>query len=136
MAIAIGRSDADRLIGVGEVCRNGLRDIADGANLHHCRLGLLQDQFFVNRANLGLLFERLLAARAVFLGGGHRDVVFDVAHAGGVFGVNHQRMLVGVEVNVLALGVDVVLPVVLVPLGHGRVLVHVFDDLAPADAGV
>src|SRR5260221_13187984 len=28
------------------------------------------------------------------------------------------------------------LPVVLVPLGHRRVLVHVFDDLPPAHAGV
>src|SRR6266850_7068864 len=66
MTIAIRRSDSHRLARIGEIRRHGLGDVADRANLHHRRLRLLQHQFFVNRANLGLLFISLLAARAVF----------------------------------------------------------------------
>src|SRR5262249_23699515 len=73
---------------------------------------------------------------ALFFGGRQRDVVFEVANPRGVLRVNHQRVLVAAEVHVLTLGVDLVLAVRLVPLGDGGVFVHVFDDLAPADAGV
>src|SRR5258708_5451411 len=40
------------------------------------------------------------------------------------------------KIDLLALGVDLMLAVRLVPLGDGRVLVHVLDDFAPADTGV
>src|SRR5258705_6692406 len=59
-----------------------------------------------------------------------------MADTGGVFSVNLQGVLVSVEIDLLTLGVDFVLAVGLVPLGDGRVLVHVFDDFAPAYAGV
>src|SRR5580704_2041132 len=45
-------------------------------------------------------------------------------------------MLVVLEVNLLALGEDFVLAVLFVPLSDGRILVHVLDDFAPADASV
>src|SRR5579859_7531255 len=135
-AVAIGRGDPDRLIGVGEVCRNGLGDVGNRANLHDRRLGLLQNQFFVDGADPSLLFESHLAADAVLLGSGQRNVVLQVANACRIIGINDQRVLVGAEVDALALGVNLVFPVVLVPLGHGRVLVHVFDDVAPAHTGV
>src|SRR2546423_2470984 len=45
-------------------------------------------------------------------------------------------MLVGVEIDLLTLGVDFMLAVRLVPLGDGRILVHVLNDFAPAYAGV
>ena len=50
--------------------------------------------------------------------------------------IDLQRMLVALQVDVLAFCVDFMLAVRLVPLGHGRVLVHVLDDLPPAHAGV
>src|SRR5882762_6618049 len=134
--VAIGRGDADGFPGVGEVCRNGLGDVGNRADLHDRRLGLLQNEFFVDSANPGLLFESRLAANAVLFGSGQGNVVFQVPNARSVTGVNDQRMLVGAEVDALALGVNLVLSVVLVPLGDGRVLVHVFDDVAPAHTGV
>src|SRR5208283_4726463 len=136
IATAIGWGDGYRLVGVGEVGRDRLGDVGYRADLHDGLLRLLQDELFVDGADFGLLFESLLAAEAVFFGGGHRDVVLDVANAGGVIGINHERVLVGAEVDGLAFGVDFVLAVGLVPFGDSRVLVHVFDDLAPADAGV
>ena len=93
--VAIGWGDADWLVGVGEVCRNGLGDVGNRADLHDGRLGLLQHEFFVNRANLGRFLEGLLAANAVFFGRGQRNVVLEVANARGVIGVNAQRVLVG-----------------------------------------
>src|SRR5258706_3881255 len=45
-------------------------------------------------------------------------------------------MLVRVEIDLLALGVDFMLAVRLIPLGDGRILVHVLNDFAPAYAGV
>src|SRR5260370_10444422 len=136
MAIAVGWSDADWLVGVGEVRRDGLGDVADRANLDDGRLGLLENEFFVYGADLGLLLESLLATEAVLFGGSQGNVVFEMANAGGICGVNDERMVRGVEIDVLALGVDLVLAMVLVPLGDSGVLVHVFDDLAPADSGV
>src|SRR5205807_2003899 len=79
---------------------------------------------------------RLLAADAVFFGRGLRNVVLEVANAGSVFGVDHQGVFKAFEVNGFALGIDFVFAVGLVPFGDGRVLVHVFDDLAPAYARV
>src|SRR5689334_3672988 len=70
MSIAIRRGDGDWLAGVGEVGWHSLGDVADGADLHDGRLRLLQHQFLVNRANLGLLFVGLLAASALFFRGG------------------------------------------------------------------
>src|SRR5208337_1291408 len=136
VAIAVGRSDADRLVGVGEVCRNGLRDVGNRADLHDRLLGLLQNQLLVDSANPGLLFESRLAANAIFLGSRQGNVVLQVTNARRVIGVNDQRVLVRVQVDTLALGIDFVLAVVIVPLRDGRVLVHVFNDVAPADAGV
>src|SRR6266481_423363 len=88
VAIASSWGDADWLVGVGEVCRNGLGDVGDCADLHHCRLGLLQNEFFVDGANPGLLLESHLAANAVLFGSGQRDVVLQVANARGVIGVD------------------------------------------------
>src|ERR1700692_2875921 len=45
-------------------------------------------------------------------------------------------MLKTLEVDGLALGINLMLAVVLVPLGHRRVLMHVLDGLPPAYAGV
>src|SRR6267154_372584 len=136
IAVAIHWSDANRLARVREISRHRLGDVTDGANLHNRRLRLLQHQLFVNRANLGLLFVSLLAASALFFRRSHRDVVFQVANAGSVFRVNLQGMLEALKVDGLALGIDFMLAVRLVPLGHGRVLMHVLDDLPPAHAGV
>ena len=38
--------------------------------------------------------------------------------------------------NLFAARKDFVAAVLLVPFGHGRVLVHVFDDIAPTDSGI
>src|SRR5713101_5007254 len=61
MAVAAGWGDAYRLACVGEVGWNRLGDVAYRANLHYRGLGLLQHQFFVDGADLGLLFVRLFA---------------------------------------------------------------------------
>ena len=71
----------------------------NGADLDHRRLGLLQNQLFVDGANLGLLFESLLAAGVVFLGGGQGDVVLEMANAGGVIGVDLQGVLEALEID-------------------------------------
>ena len=62
--------------------------------------------------------------------------MLQVANTRCVVSINLQRVLVALQVDVLAFGVDFVLAVRLVPLGHGRVLVHVLDDLPPSHAGV
>src|SRR5260370_34619384 len=134
VSIAIRRSDGDRLPRVREISRHRLGDVADRSDLHDCRLGLLQHQFLVDRANLGLLFVSLLAASALLFGRGHGNVVLQVANTRCIFSVNLQGMLKALQVDGLALGIDFMLPVVLVPLGHGCVLVHVLDDLPPAHA--
>src|SRR5215470_3981416 len=143
IAVAIGRSNwygfaagGSGQARIGKVCWDGLGYVLQRADLHSSLLGLLQHQLFVDGANLGLLFVGLLAARAVFFGGGQGDVVLEMAHASRVFGVNLERVLVRSEIDALALGVDFVLAVGAVPLGDRCVFVHVFDDLAPADAGV
>src|SRR5437016_6689350 len=59
-----------------------------------------------------------------------------MAHASSVLGVDLERVLIAIEVHLLPLGVDFMFAVSTIPLGDGRVLVHVLDDLAPADAGV
>src|SRR5258706_6663775 len=136
VAVTTGRSDADRLVRVGEVCRNGLGDVGNRADLHDRRLGLLQNEFFVDGANTGLLLKSRLATDAVLFGGGQGNVVLQVANARSVIGIDNERVFIGSEIDVLALGVDLVLPVILVPLGAGAVLWHVFDEVAPAHAGV
>src|SRR5580700_1249664 len=133
VAIAIRRGDLHWL---HRYAGNRAEDLLHRANLHDGLGGLLQHELFVNAANLGGLFERLLAANTVFFGRGHRNVVFQVANARGVFGINAERVLVALQIDLLAFGEDVVLAVFLVPLGDGRVLVHVLDDFAPAHAGV
>ena len=51
--------------------------------------------------------------------------------------LQRDRLRVGGQRHGLArVGVDGVLAVLAVPLGDGRVLVHLLDDLPPADAGV
>src|SRR5271167_2300392 len=136
MAIAAGRGDCYRLACIGEIRRRGFGDVRDRADLNDGRLGLFENELFVDGANLGLFLEGLLAARAIFFRGGLRDVVLEVANAGGVIGVDLQGVFKALEIDALALGVDFVFAVVLVPLGNGRVLVHVLDDLAPAYARV
>src|SRR5437899_7859918 len=133
---SLGWSDGHRFARIGKVGRHRLGDVLHRADLYNRLLGLLQHEFFINGADLGLLFIGFLAAGAVFLGRGQRNVVLQVAHARSVFRVNFQRVLVGCEIHLLALGVNLVFAVGLVPLGDRRILVHVFDDLAPADAGV
>ena len=136
VAVAIGRGDCYRLACVGEIGWRGFGDVGDRADLNDRRLGLLENEFFVDGADFGLFLEGLLAARAIFFRGGLRNVVFEVADASGVIGVNLQRVFEALEIDALALGVDFVFAVVLVPLGDRRVLVHVLDDLAPAYARV
>src|SRR6267378_6767193 len=48
MAIAVCRSDSHRLARVREIGRNRLGDIADRADLHNGRLGLLEHQLFID----------------------------------------------------------------------------------------
>src|SRR5262249_8136321 len=136
VTVAIGRSDIHRLIGVGEVGRDGLGDVGERADLNDGRLGLLENELFVDGAHFGLFFEGLLTARAIFFGSGQGHIVLEVANASGVIGVNDQRVFEGFEIDVLALGVDFVFAVILVPLRDGRVLVHVFDDLTPSHTSV
>ena len=108
-----------------------------GTDLHNFLRRLLQHQFFVNFADARFFLQEFGAAPCtIFLGGGYGHIVVNAADASGVFFVNHQRVLVGIEAHGAALGIDVVLAVFLVPLRDGRVLVHVLDDLAPADARV
>src|SRR5262249_47397396 len=91
---------------------------------------------FVDGANLGLFLVSLLAARAVLFNSDQRNIVLEMAHAGGVLGVNLERVFIRLEVDVLPLGVDLMLAVRAVPLRDGRVLMHILDNLPPADAGV
>src|SRR5258708_33951822 len=136
VAIARGGGDGDRLARVGKVGRNRLGDVLHGADLHDSGLGLLEDELFVDGADLGLLFVGLFAARPLFFGGGQWNVMLEMANAGGVISVNFQGVLVALKVDTLTLRVNLMLAGGLVPLGDGRILVHVLDDLAPADAGV
>src|SRR5258708_9030285 len=134
VAVSNRRGNADRLARVREISRHRLGDIPDRAALHDRRLRLRQHQLFVNGPDLGLFLVSFLAASAVFFRRGHRNVVLKVAHARSVFGVNLQGMLKALQVDALALGVDLVLSVVLIPLGHVRVLMQVLDDLPPTHA--
>src|SRR5580704_7382356 len=134
--VAGGWSDCNRLASAGEIGWGGFGDVRHTADLNDCRLGLLEDEFFVDGANFGLFLEGLFAARAIFFRGGLRNVVFEVADASGVIGINFQRVFKALQIDALAFGVDFVFAVVLVPLGDGCVLVHVLDDLAPADARI
>src|SRR5579859_8034723 len=136
MTVAGGGSNCYRLAGVGEIGWGGFGDVRDRADLNYRRLRLLENELFIDCTNLGLFFEGLLAARAIFFRGGLRNVVFEVADTSGVIGVDLQRVFEALEIDTLAFGVDFVFAVVLVPFGDGRVLVHVLDDLAPAYAGV
>src|SRR5271168_2593410 len=136
VAIAVSGSDCYWLACVGEIGWGGFGDVRDRADLNHRGLGLLEDELFIDGAHFGLFLEGLLAARAIFFGGRQRNVVFEVADASGVIGINIQRVFEALKIDALALGVDFVFAVVLVPLGNRRVLVHVFDDLAPAYARV
>jgi len=62
--------------------------------------------------------------------------MLEVTNTRGVIGVNDQRVFEALQINGLALRVDFVFAVILVPLGDGRVLVHVFNDLPPAYTGI
>src|SRR5882724_587140 len=74
-------SDVNRLIRVSEVGRSGLLDVSECADLHHRRLRLFQNQFFVDGADFGLFFISLLAPCAIFFGGRQWHVVLEVAYA-------------------------------------------------------
>src|SRR6266436_397282 len=54
--------------GGGFVGRSRFGDVRDGADLDDRGLRLLENEFFVDGANLGGFFPRLLAADAVFFG--------------------------------------------------------------------
>jgi len=95
MAVGVGWSNRDRLTSVREVRGNGLRDVSQRANLDDRWLRLLQHQFFVDGADLGSFFPRLLAPHAVLFGSSHRNVVLDVANPSGVIRVNLQGVLIG-----------------------------------------
>src|SRR5580704_49639 len=84
MAIAIRRRDCYRLACVGEIGWRGFGDVRDRADLNDCRLGLFENELFVDGANFSLFFESLLAASAIFFRGSLRNVVFKVADASGV----------------------------------------------------
>ena len=89
VAIAIRRGDLHWL---HRYAGNRAEDLLHRANLHDGLGGLLQHELFVNAANLGGLFERLLAANTVFFGRGHRNVVFQVANARGVISIDDERV--------------------------------------------
>ena len=109
-----------------------------GANLHQVGLGLLQDHFLVHLAGLrGLLgFPRGFAAGLFFFRRGQGHVVLRLRTRAASSAFTCQRVLGGIKLHALARGVDGVLAVGLVPLRHAGVLVHVLDDVPPADAGV
>src|SRR5438477_12702561 len=88
VAITIGRSNGDGLTRVDKIGGHCLGDVADGADLHDRRLGLLQHQLFVNRADLGLLFVSLLAASEHFFSCGQRNVMLQVANTRCVVSIN------------------------------------------------
>src|SRR6202795_1374512 len=132
----LGRGDADRLVREGEIGRCGFGDVAYSADLHYRRLRLLEDQLFVDGTDFGLFGQGLLAAYAVFFARGEGNVVLEVANAGGVVGVDDEGVFERIEADGFTLGVNLVFAVILVPFRHRRIFVHVFDDLAPAYAGV
>src|ERR1700720_624186 len=97
--IAAGWRNAHRLAGVGEVSWHRFGDVLNRADLDYGRLGLLQHQFFVNSADLGLFLKRLLPARPILFGRRQGDVMLEVAHASGIVGVNPQRVFEAFEVD-------------------------------------
>ena len=90
VAISVGRGDCYWLACVGEIRWRGFGDVGDRANLNYRRLGLLENEFFIDGADFGLFLEGLFAARAIFFRGRLRNVVLEVADASGVIGVNVQ----------------------------------------------
>src|ERR1700693_6318211 len=70
LVIAVCRGDLDWL---HRYAGNRAQDLLHRADLHDGLGGLLQHELFVNAADFGGLFERLLAANAVFFGSGLRD---------------------------------------------------------------
>src|SRR5271156_1219577 len=133
ISVAVGACD---LHGLHGSAGNRHLNLLNRANLYDGLGGLLQYELFVNPANLGSFLVGLATAGAIFLGRGKRNVVLEMPNAGRIVFVDAQRMLVAVEVNFLALGEDFVLAVLLLPLGHSRVLIHVLYNLPPSDAGV
>src|SRR5579863_2099122 len=105
------------------------------ADLDELRGRLLEHHLLIELARL-LGFPGQLPPLLLFLGSGHRNIVLALADPGSVLGIDKERVLVSLEAHALALGVDLVLAVRLVPLGDGGVLVHVLDNLPPADARV
>src|SRR5271154_4568889 len=101
MAIAVSRGDCYGLACVGEIGWRSLGDVRNRADLNDCRLGLFENQLFVNSANFGLFLEGLLAARTIFFRSRQRNVVFEVADASGVIGVNVQRVFEALKIDAL-----------------------------------
>src|SRR5438552_3748523 len=85
---------------------------------------LAQDHLLIEPAHHQLFFVRGLRAFGL------------LPDAGRGSRVDLQIVLEAVELQRLAVGIDRVPPVLLVPLRHRRVGVHLFDDVAPAYAGV
>src|ERR1700730_12345321 len=133
MTVAIGAGNFDRLDGCARNCHLNL---LDRANLNDRFGGLFQHQLFVNAPNLGSFLVGLATASAVFFSGGQRNVMYKVTNARCILCIDAQSVLVALEVNLFALGENLVLAVLFVPLRDGRVLVHILDNFAPADAGV
>src|SRR5258708_21635266 len=107
--VAIGRGDADGFPGVGEVCRNGFGDVGNRADLHDRRLGLLQNEFFVDGANTGLLLKSHLAADAVLFRSGQRNVVLQVANGPSCIGMRYLPRVIGSVIVRLALSLTLLL---------------------------
>src|SRR5260370_18191783 len=86
VAVAAGWGDGYGLArrggqaGVGEVGGDGFGDVLDRADLDDGGLGLLQDQLFVDGADLGLFLVGLLATGTIFFRGGLRNALFQVAY--------------------------------------------------------
>src|SRR5271170_8219343 len=98
MAVAIRRSDLHWL---HRHTRNRAEDLLHRADLHDGLGGLLQHELFVNAADFGSLFERLLAADAVFFSSGLRNIVLEFTNARSIFGVNAERVFVALQIDLL-----------------------------------
>jgi len=113
------------LIGVGEVWPECLLDVGERADLHHRRLRLFQHQFFVDGANFGLFFERLCGARRSLP---QRNVMLEVTNTRASLASMTSECSKLWQINGLA-SRRFLFCRDSVPLGDGRVLVHVFNDL-------
>src|SRR2546428_7387330 len=88
------------------------------------------------RTSSSLLPLRELPASAIFLLQPRSAGLLLLAHSGCVLCTDFQRVLIALQIDFFAFGIDLVLSVLPIPLGDCRVLVHIFDDLTPANSCV